>query len=153
VILFNAPRLSKLIDHTRSIGFDGTVVTSTPVTIYFYTTGSEAPTGIAADDPLALTDYVELEPDDGDPATAPTYRVREQFLDPETGRIVTSTDKAWNFRLFRITPQKPLWHAIFSDTNRFSLGYRVSAKPSLLKRVTKRLAGLTSGAQLTVARR
>jgi hypothetical protein len=46
-----------------------------------------------------------------------------RYRDPNTGAIVTLWDKRWNIRLFRITRDNPLWHAVYSDTNRFSLGY------------------------------
>jgi hypothetical protein len=61
-----------------------------------------------------------------------------RYRDPETGRIVTALDRMWNFRLFRITAQQPLWHAVYSDTHRFSLGYKVSATPSLAERVQRK---------------
>jgi hypothetical protein len=46
-----------------------------------------------------------------------------RYRDPQTGKIVTLWDRKWNIRLFRITRDKPLWHAVYSNTNRFSLGY------------------------------
>jgi hypothetical protein len=46
-----------------------------------------------------------------------------RYRDPQTGGIVTLWDKKWNIRLFRVTRDNPLWHAVYSDTNRFSLGY------------------------------
>lgn len=48
-----------------------------------------------------------------------------RYRDPDTQKIVTAWDKIWNFRLFKITPLKPFWHAVYSDTNRFSLGYLI----------------------------
>jgi hypothetical protein len=46
-----------------------------------------------------------------------------RYRDPHTGEIVTSWDKqGWNFRLFHIS-DKPLWHCVFSMTDRFSIGY------------------------------
>ena len=44
---------------------------------------------------------------------------------PGDGRVVTSWDRIWNMRLFYISPAAPLWHAVYSDTNRFSLGYKI----------------------------
>ena len=67
-----------------------------------------------------------------------------RYRDQEQGTTVTAMDKVWNFRLFKITNGKPLWHAIYSDTNRFSLGYRVTLKPSLIERVKKRLVRFTA---------
>lgn len=48
-----------------------------------------------------------------------------RYRDPDTGEIVTAHDRTWNFRLFRITPAKPFWHCVYSDTHRFSLGYKI----------------------------
>ena len=49
-----------------------------------------------------------------------------RYRDPETGKIKTSYDKKWNFRLFKIEPKKPFWHAVYSDTYRYSFGYRIT---------------------------
>ncbi len=48
-----------------------------------------------------------------------------RYRDPDTGEVITCPDEIWNFRLFKITPEKPFWHCVFSETNRFSLGYRI----------------------------
>ncbi len=48
-----------------------------------------------------------------------------RYRDPDTKKIVTCMDQEWNFRLFKITLEKPFWHAVYSDTNRFSLGYAI----------------------------
>lgn len=48
-----------------------------------------------------------------------------RYRDPETHNIVTSWDEQWNVRLFEVRADKPLWHAVYSETNRFSLGYVV----------------------------
>ena len=46
-----------------------------------------------------------------------------RFRDPETEEIVTSWDKqGWNFRIFKIG-EKPIWHSVFSETDRISIGY------------------------------
>jgi hypothetical protein len=46
-----------------------------------------------------------------------------RYRNPETGEVVTSFDKdGWNFRIFRIGDD-PLWHCVFSETDRFSIGY------------------------------
>ncbi|MES2625359.1 MAG: hypothetical protein V4628_08780 [Pseudomonadota bacterium] len=42
-----------------------------------------------------------------------------------TGEIVTLWDEQWNMRVFRVTATEPLWHCVYSNTNRFSLGYMV----------------------------
>ena len=60
-----------------------------------------------------------------------------RYRDPGTGEIITAMDRRWNFRLFRIDRKHPLWHAIYSDTNRFSIGYIIYPKPSLLTRITR----------------
>ena len=48
-----------------------------------------------------------------------------RYRDPETGEVVTAWDKGWNFRLFRVSQEKPIWHALYSGTNRFSLSYLI----------------------------
>ena len=46
-----------------------------------------------------------------------------RFQDPTTKAIVTSWDEAgWNFRCFR-TDLEPLWHCVYSETDRISFGY------------------------------
>jgi hypothetical protein len=42
-----------------------------------------------------------------------------------TGELVTLWDEQWNMRVFRVTSTDPLWHCVYSNTNRFSLGYMV----------------------------
>ena len=75
-----------------------------------------------------------------------------RYRDPDTGKIVTSWDDGWNFRLFKIDPNKLFWHAVYSNTNRYSLGYRIAEEGrrqyliDLLKRVWKeRPIPLTQG--------
>ncbi len=51
-----------------------------------------------------------------------------RYRDPETDRIVTSVDDVWNLRLFRVSSEVPLWHAVYSDTHRHSFGYRITRK-------------------------
>jgi hypothetical protein len=48
-----------------------------------------------------------------------------RYREPDTGNVITSMDDEWNVRIFRIDPAVPLWHAVYSDTDRFSLGYIV----------------------------
>ena len=55
------------------------------------------------------------------------------------GGIHTLWDKQVNVRLFRVETARPLWHAIYSDTYRFSIGYRIRLEPSLLERLLRRL--------------
>lgn len=46
-----------------------------------------------------------------------------RYLDPVTNQIETSWDTAgWNFRCFR-TDLEPLWHCVYSKTDRISFGY------------------------------
>jgi hypothetical protein len=46
-----------------------------------------------------------------------------RYRDPVTHDIVTSWDDRWNIRLFEIRADIPLWHAVYSETHRFSVGY------------------------------
>jgi hypothetical protein len=64
-----------------------------------------------------------------------------RYRDPVTSEITTLMDKKWNIRIFRITSESPLWHAVYSGTNRFSLGYIVY-KESLAARVVQKLKRL-----------
>jgi hypothetical protein len=48
-----------------------------------------------------------------------------RYRDPDSGTIFTSPDREWHARAFPIDPGRPLWHAIRSDTHRFSFGYIV----------------------------
>jgi hypothetical protein len=63
-----------------------------------------------------------------------------RYREPDTGRIITSHDNAWDVRLFRIDPKVSLWHAVYSQTDRFSLGYMVHVKP-WWKKLTRALRG------------
>ena len=66
-----------------------------------------------------------------------------RYRDPDTHEIVTLNDQQWNIRIFKIDRDKPLWHAVYSDTHRFSMGYMLY-KESLLARLRgkiKRLPG------------
>ena len=61
-----------------------------------------------------------------------------RYRRPDGGEIVTSLDTGWNVRLFEVNPARPLWHAVWSETDRFSFGYVV--RPwSLRHAVTHRL--------------
>ena len=47
------------------------------------------------------------------------------YLD-ENGEIIKSYDKAgWNLRKFQISKSDPLWHCVYSDAERISVGFRV----------------------------
>ena len=52
-----------------------------------------------------------------------------RYRDPLTGEIITTMDSRWDLRLFRVDPAQPLWHAVYSETDRFSFGYTVIVKP------------------------
>jgi len=45
--------------------------------------------------------------------------------DPDSGEVVTSWDRGFDARLFRVDPARPLWHAVHSETWRTSMGWRV----------------------------
>ena len=48
-----------------------------------------------------------------------------RYRNTDTGNIETGWDKkGWHFRIFDINADNPLWHCVFSDTIRFSIGYR-----------------------------
>jgi len=61
-----------------------------------------------------------------------------RYRDSVTSEITTLMDKRWNIRIFRITSEHPLWHAVYSGTNRFSLGYIVY-RESLAAQVVQKL--------------
>lgn len=48
-----------------------------------------------------------------------------RYRDPISKEIITIYDKQWNFRLFNVSLDKPLWHAVYSNTHRFSIGYTI----------------------------
>lgn len=48
-----------------------------------------------------------------------------RFRDPDTSEVMTAMDRGWSVRLFHVDREKPFWHAVYSETNRFSLGYRI----------------------------
>ena len=58
-----------------------------------------------------------------------------RYRDPETGTIHTSFDQEWDFRLFSIAPQRDFWHTIYSDSNRFSMGFIICEKPGFVGQI------------------
>ena len=65
-----------------------------------------------------------------------------RYQDPHSGNICTLNDKHWNVRVFRIMADQPFWHCVYSDTNRFSLGYMIKPDTphrSMLTRIRKKL--------------
>jgi hypothetical protein len=51
-----------------------------------------------------------------------------RYRDVPTGEIVTAWDDVWNIRLVNFDDRDPFWHAVYSDTFRFSFGYRLDGK-------------------------
>lgn len=84
-------------------------------------------------------------------STAPGWRLYINVADeegesffrykvPGSSEIITLNDAKWNLRVFRLTDEEPLWHSVYSNTNRFSLGYRIGVpnfKGALLKKIRK----------------
>jgi hypothetical protein len=63
-----------------------------------------------------------------------------RYRHPTSGEIVTSPDGAWDLRCFVISAEQPLWHAIASDTHRFSVGWHVrpwSLRDALAQRLER----------------
>lgn len=61
-----------------------------------------------------------------------------RYRDPRSGEVVTSLDGAWDLRCFVISAEQPFWHAIASETHRFSVGWHVrpwSLRDALVARV------------------
>lgn len=48
-----------------------------------------------------------------------------RYRDIRSGSIVTAWDEEWNARLINFDDREPFWHAVYSDTIRFSFGYRL----------------------------
>lgn len=48
-----------------------------------------------------------------------------RYRDPRSGEVVTSPDGAWDLRLFEVAHERRLWHAVASDTHRYSIGWIV----------------------------
>jgi hypothetical protein len=59
-----------------------------------------------------------------------------RYRHPDTREIHTSYDNGWGMRMFYVDPAKPFWHAVYSDTDRFSFGYVVH-EPSLTKSIMR----------------
>jgi hypothetical protein len=66
-----------------------------------------------------------------------------RYRDPNTGKVVTSWDDGWDLRGFDADRRRPLWHSVYSGTNRFSFGYRLVSeggeRPGIARRVLRRL--------------
>ncbi len=61
-----------------------------------------------------------------------------RYRDADTGKIVTSLDREFNFRLFRASEDQPFWHAVYSDTYRYSLGFKITKAPGLFQRLKRK---------------
>lgn len=72
-----------------------------------------------------------------------------RYRDPSSGEIVTSLDNEWDLRVFRVDPAAPFWHAVYSDTDRFSFGYILFEK-SPLRSLLGRIKVMVTGAARTV---
>ena len=52
-----------------------------------------------------------------------------RYVDPITKENITSFDvKGWQARVFNISKEKPLWHCVYAETSRISLGFRIVKK-------------------------
>jgi hypothetical protein len=75
-----------------------------------------------------------------------------RYREPRRGDVVTSPDGEWTVRVFRISRDDPLWHAIYSNTNRYSFGYMVkpwSRRDGAIRGARRALAAVEgSGARL-----
>jgi hypothetical protein len=75
-----------------------------------------------------------------------------RYRDPENGSIVTSWDREWNFRLFKVCKEKPFWHAVYSETDRYSFGYniRTEPKPAFSRRLFRKAETLLAKAGIAI---
>lgn len=49
-----------------------------------------------------------------------------RFFNSKSKEVITSMDKkGWTFRLFKVDKNEPLWHSVYSETHRISLGFRL----------------------------
>ena len=74
-----------------------------------------------------------------------------RYRDPGTGHIVTSTDGGWDMRLFRVSPEAPLWHSVYTETHRFSFGYTL-LETNPLRRIVRQGKSLFRRRRLSVVR-
>jgi hypothetical protein len=67
-----------------------------------------------------------------------------RYRDPDTESVVIAPDDRWNVRVFRVGGEKPFWHAVYSETHRFSFGYMVLRRSSeeRLRRMLGSVPGL-----------
>lgn len=67
-----------------------------------------------------------------------------RYRDPLNGEIVTTVDNRWDLRVFRVDPEQSLWHAVYSETDRFSFGYAIVVKPFVRAAISHTRAKLAS---------
>lgn len=71
-----------------------------------------------------------------------------RFRDPDSGAVTTSVDGPWDLRLFEVRAERHFWHAIYSATDRFSVGWMVrpwslrNAAAATAERLAARAGGL-----------
>ncbi len=58
-----------------------------------------------------------------------------RYRDPATDEIITSHDKEINFRLFKASKDHLFWHSVYSQTYRYSLGYKITKTPNFFGRL------------------
>ena len=52
---------------------------------------------------------------------------KSYFRYRDTGEYVTSWDKpGWNLRQFEVTTENPLWHCVYAEEPRLSIGFRIN---------------------------
>jgi len=50
-----------------------------------------------------------------------------RYRDTKEYKIHTAYEKkGWNIRFFKITKENPLWHCVWSDTDRYSIGWNLT---------------------------
>ena len=50
------------------------------------------------------------------------------FVNPKSKDVITSYDNnGWTARMFDIKKDSDLWHCVYSDTDRYSIGFRIFA--------------------------
>ncbi len=63
-----------------------------------------------------------------------------RYKDPDSGKIITSADQGLNVRLFKVSPERLLWHCIYSETYRYSLGYKIMKAPGIFQMLKRKLS-------------
>ena len=70
-----------------------------------------------------------------------------RYRDTRAGEIVTAWDDTWNARMLNFDSRELFWHAVYSETYRFSFGYRLDAppQPAILHRLAVAARRVRSG--------